>query len=67
MYLSALLQFAVPLTALLVEYQSMYFHGIKLHSLEYLLNILTLCWHSTPSYYAFIMLAYLMQAFIITR
>ena len=31
----------------------MYFHGIKLHSLKYSLNMPALCWHSTPTYYAF--------------
>ena len=31
----------------------MYFHGIKLHSLKYPPNMLVLCWHSTPAYYAF--------------
>ena len=27
---------------------SIYFHGIKLHSLKYLPNMLALYWHSTP-------------------
>ena len=51
MHWSALLQF--PLTALLGSI-SIYFHRIKPHSsLKYPPNMLALCWHSAPTYYAF--------------
>ena len=57
MHLSALLQF--PLTALLGSVDL--FHGIKLHSLKYPPNnfMLTLCWNSQPTIYAFITLAHI--------
>ena len=38
----------LPLTALLGSID-----GIKLHSLKYPPNVLALCWHNTPAYYAF--------------
>ena len=38
----------LPLTALLGSID-----GIKLHSLKNPPNVLALCWHSTPAYYAF--------------
>ena len=50
MHLSALLQF--PLTVLLGSIW-IHFHGIKLNNLKYSPNMLALCWHSTPAYYAF--------------
>ena len=53
MHLSGLLlHFAVSTDCSIREYQYNN-HGIKLHSLKYSFNMLALCWHGTPAYYAF--------------
>ena len=49
MHLSALLQFSVSTDCSIREYQSIF----KFNGLKYLPNMLSLCWHSTPAYYAF--------------
>ena len=52
MYNASECSIAVSTDCSIREYQYI-FHGNKLHSLNYPPNMLSLCWHSTPTYYTF--------------